>query len=146
MEKIKKFLFAFACITTFVVFASAVYITIFWKDAMLGVEILWQLLSVSFICCLGSFIYPSEELPKNQFLVRIIIQYIYINLVVMGSGLFFEWFYLDQMGMVMGMFLMIAIIFIIMTLLLTVKDQKEATKLNKKLEEYHERKKKDIDK
>lgn len=139
MERLKGFLLTFVCITTAVVFATAVYITVFWKEAVLGVEILWQILIVSFTCCFGVFIHPKKELSKRKFLIHAIIQYLYTNIIVLGSGIYFEWFYIDQFPMVAGMFIMIAIIFVGITLFLSHRDKQLATGLNEKLEEYHKK-------
>ena len=43
MKKLKDLFFVFVCVTTCVVFVTAVYITIFWPQVSLGVEILWQI-------------------------------------------------------------------------------------------------------
>ena len=42
MERLKDMFFVFVCVTTCVLFVTAMYITVFWQQAVLGVEILLE--------------------------------------------------------------------------------------------------------
>lgn len=46
MKKIKDVSFVFVCVTTCVVFATAIYTTVFWNGDSLSGNILWQILLV----------------------------------------------------------------------------------------------------
>ena len=72
MERLKDMFFVFVCVTTCVLFVTAMYITVFWQQAVLGVEILWQILVVSFQCSVGTFVYPRREVGKNAKLSKYI--------------------------------------------------------------------------
>ena len=129
----KTVLFCFACITTCVVFVTAVYITIFWKQAMLGVEILWQILFVSFLCSLGILIHPEREVSMKTTILITVLHYIEVNVVVMGCGLWFEWFYPDNLPMVFGMLFIIALVFVLVSFVMWARDRSVAAHINERL-------------
>ena len=136
MEKIKEILFTFACVTTLVLIGSATYITIFWRDASLDANILWQLIFTDVLCSIGNVIYPKEFKSKKQYYTLIGIHYIYINAVVLGAGFFFEWFSKDNLFMILSMIFMIAVIFLTVFLLLQYYYKKKAEVMNERLQEY----------
>ncbi len=138
--KIKEILFTFACVTTLVTFATAIYITIFWNDPSLSVNILWEILGSSALCSLGNLIYIQGDLNKKQELLRIILHYIYINVVVLGCGIAFQWFYLEQIPMVVGMLVNIAVIFTIVMMVLKYRHKRLADRFNQRLAEYNRNK------
>ena len=57
--------YVFVCVTTCVLFVTAVYVTIFFQKAVFGVEILWQILWVSFLCSIANIFYPQREVSKK---------------------------------------------------------------------------------
>lgn len=140
MEKIKEILFTFACVTTLVLIGSATYITIFWKDASLDVNILWQLIFTDVLCSIGNIIYPKESKSKKQLYILVGIHYVYINAVVLGAGFFFEWYSKDNLFMILSMVFMIAVIFLTVMLLLQFYYRKKAEIMNERLQEYIQKK------
>ena len=138
MEKVKSFLFTFVCVTTCVIFATAVYIGIFWGNIEVSSVILWQILGTSFVSSLGVLIYPKRELSKNALRFRSIIHYIYTNVVVLTAGFLFGWFLIDQWLMVVGMLFVIAIVFLGISIIMTTRDKHFAKQLNDKLKELND--------
>lgn len=141
--KIKEILNTFAYVTTGVVFATAIFISIFWKKTELSVSILWEILSVSLLCSLGNLFYYSknmeymEALTKQQLAFRTILHYLYINVVVIGSGFIFEWYYWYRADMMGAMIVIILIIFVSIWFINLHRDKKLAMQLNEKLKEYY---------
>lgn len=138
-NKIKNLFFCFACVTTFVVFVTAVYIGIFFPGTTLGVEILWQILFVSFLCSLGVLIYPEREVSAGTAILLTVLHYIEVNIVVMGCGLWFGWFYADNLPMVLGMLFIIALVFAVVSAILWSRDKRIAARINERLMEYREK-------
>lgn len=139
MGKIKEILTTFALVTTMVVIATAIYIGTFYSaNEMVSVNILWQIIIVSFLSALGNLFYPNGESTKGQMIIGVIIQYIYINVVVLGCGFYFRWFSITRFSMVFGMLILIAVIFTIVTCIETKRDKKLADSLNIILEQYQE--------
>lgn len=134
-------------ITTSVVFVSAVYITVFWGvDGEFSVRLLWQILGSSAVCALCScLVFSSQvsgkELSKRGMQIRMVLLYIYINVIILSCGFLFEWFYLSDWKMILGMELCIAFTFCAVTVLSYFADYKAAEKMNQRLQE---RKQQDI--
>ena len=59
----------------------------------MGTEILWQILGVSFLCSISTFIYPDREMSKKASTILMVVHYLIINAIVLGCGLKFVWFY-----------------------------------------------------
>lgn len=139
MKKLKEVLFTFVCVTTCITFVTALYTSIF-IQGYLNPIILWQILLVSFFCSLGSFLYPKKLKSKRQTNFLLLVHYVYINLIVLGFGLLFEWFYLDNLAMVVMMLISIAIVFLLMVSVLQKYNQKQAVLLNEQLQLYIKKK------
>lgn len=138
LHKIKSLLFCFACVTTLVVFVTAVYINVFFPNTTLGVEILWQILCVSFLCSLGVLIYPEREVRAGFAVFLTALHYLEVNIVVLGCGLRFGWFYPDNLPMVLGMLLVIALVFVSVSTILWSKNRQIAARMNERLKKYQE--------
>lgn len=136
MKKIKDVCFVFVCVTTCVVFATAIYTTVFWNGADLNSNILWEILLVSFLCSLGGFMYPERAVSKNVLRLLILLHYLEVNAVVLGFGILFEWFYADNLGMVLGMVALIAGIFLLVSFISWKRGEKLAKRMNERLKEY----------
>ena len=136
MKKIKDIFYTFVCVTTCVVFATALYTSIFWPGVALDSSILWKILMVSFLCSLGILVYPEREVGKHLMLCIILLHYVWVNIVVLGCGLWFEWFLSDNLWQVLGMVLLIAVIFAIVSLVCWKRGKQMAALMNTKLKEY----------
>lgn len=136
MSKLKELIFTFSCVATCTLIASASYISFFWKDVILDVSILWQIIIVSLLCCLGNLLYPKEAKSKRQFYFILLVHYLYIVMVVMGCGFYFEWFHINDLSMVLGLLLQITCIFILIASILHVRSKKQAERMTERLQEY----------
>lgn len=143
MEKfigyIKIVLSFYTKITTAVFFCAMIYIMIFWGiDHEIGITWVGHILFVSAVCALGIFIHPLDGetvYSKRVFFFRQLLYYLYVNVVVMTCGFFFEWYYVENWKMLLGMEAVILAVFILVTLAAYLIDYKEAQKMNKKLQE-----------
>jgi len=138
VKKLKTLLFTFACVTTCVVFVTAVYTAVFWPRASFGSGILWQILFVSLLCSLGIYIYPEREVSKRAALLLHFGHYLVVNVVVLGCGIWFEWFYADNFWMVSGMVAAIALVFFLVSAVLWKRDRQMAVLMNERLKEYQQ--------
>lgn len=141
IKRIKATLYAFVCVTTCIVFASALFTTIFWQGSAIGTEMLWQILIISALCSLGTMIYPDYEVTKGKEVFLTLIHYIIVNVVVMGGGLMFGWFDADNLLMVLLMLLLIAVIYFLVSAVMWKRAADMAVLMNEKLAEYQSRKK-----
>ena len=109
MKKLKKrtrtMLKLFSSIEVGVSLAAAVYITIFWGwEADIKVSLLWQILTVSFLCSFTGLLFPAadeKDLSKKGMLLRTILCFAFVNGIVLVSGFLFEWFQADSPLMVL---------------------------------------------
>lgn len=138
MKKIKDLMYTFVCVTTCAVFAASVFITVFNPSVMLSVKILWQILFVSFFCSIGVFIYPEREVSKKTMLWLIILHYAEVNAVVLGSGILFEWFHMGNLPQVIGMLIMIAVIFAVVSIVSFSRAKLLADRMNEQLRKMQE--------
>jgi Co/Zn/Cd efflux system component len=145
MLKTKTILNTFAYVTTGVVIGTSIYIKVFWNNPQLSVDIFLQILFVSFLCCTGNLFYyyndmkQKEGLSRKQFLIRIILHYFYINIIVIGAGLIFEWFYWYRIDMMIAILVMILVIYTCIWFINFQRDKKLAMQLNEKLKEYYKK-------
>ncbi len=136
IERIKVVLTTFCYVTTCVVCGTVIFINIFFENPDIGPEILWQILFVSFLCSVGTCIYPDREMSGRELAVRIGIHYLIVNVVVLGCGRRYQWFHAGNPAMVIGMLLTIAAIFGIVSCVMWHQTKQETKKLNEKLQEY----------
>ena len=141
MERLKEGVVLFASITTGIVFSAAVFCSIFWNDADMGPEILWQILLVALICSLGKAILPARELSKKEMAFYALLYYLYVVITVFACGLGFGWFDPARVVMLVVMFCLITIIYAAVWIIMLARDKKTAEILNEKLEKYQRQKK-----
>lgn len=141
INRIKATLYTFVCVTTCIVFAAALFTTVFWKEASIGNEMLWQILIVSALCSLGTMIYPDYEVTKRRAVFLTVLHYIIVNVVVLGGGILFGWFDADNLLMVLVMLLLIAVIYFLVAMIMWKRAADVAIIMNEKLAEYQSRKK-----
>ncbi len=142
MEKIADILHAyismFTKITTWTLLATAIFITAFLgTDTVLGVELLWQILGLAFLCSVGciTFFKDSETATKKGILCRFILSYLFVSAVFIGGGFLCGWFSFSDWKMVFGMFLLVTAGYAIVTSLIFYSAKKEAMRMNEKLKE-----------
>lgn len=135
MARVKVLFDVFTKVTTCVVFAVAIYCRIFFPGLNFQEEMLWQILLVSLLTSAGTLMY-NDDIEKNSMKVRCIIHYLMVNVIVVGCGIWFEWFHTDNLAQVIGMLVLIAIIFSIVSVVSWRKVEKEAELMNQRLAEY----------
>lgn len=138
MKRLKSLLFVFVCVTTCVVFVTAAYITVFWPKASLEVDILWEVLIISFLTSLGVYFYPGEKASSKTVAACYVLHYIYVNIVVLGCGSWFEWFYIDDLAMVLGMVFAIAAVFFLVSAAEWNRTKRMAALMNECLKGYQQ--------
>lgn len=134
--RIKEMFHTFPYVVTGVLFACALFITIFNREGIIPSNLLWQILAASFLCVLGDLFYPQREMTKRERAVRRLLHYLYINVVVLGCARVFQWF--DRENLTMNVFLFMTIIVVFLTVSYTIqrKNRKLSALLNERLERY----------
>lgn len=142
-ERVKKrmaeLFLTFCMVTTGSVFVCAVYNEVFWPHGtLLKADILWQLLALAFVCSLGNFIHPYREISRRREALNKGLHYLYINVVVLGSGYLFHWMDIENIFMLAGMVLGILIVFVVVSFVIWGLHKRESEHLNRKLREYQQ--------
>lgn len=139
-NKIKTVLYTFVFVTTCVLFATALFTTIFNAESgVVGTDTLWQILGVSGLCSAGSLIYPEHDVGKKTIVCLKIVHYIYVNVVVLGCGIRFDWFDRNSIPMVVAMVMLIAGIFLAVSAVMWKSAKNKAILMNERLVEYQNR-------
>ena len=130
----------YAMVVTGVVLAVAVFTTIIDPVKEIESANLWQVLLVSGLCTMTALIYPwGREMGKVEAIVKTLIQYVLINVIVLGSGAVFCWYNPSRFYSIAGMVLTIAIIFGTITASSWKRAALDAARMNEKLEEYQKK-------
>ncbi|PHV69303.1 hypothetical protein CS063_16445 [Sporanaerobium hydrogeniformans] len=136
-ELFRVILYSFFMITTGSIFAAALFITFLIPEARFGVEILWQIISISLLSSLLSIVFYSQrELSKRESIVRQGIHYILINMILISSGYYFEWFKFSEVRKLIIFIALVLVVYMSVRIGIFVSEQKEANKLNEKIKEY----------
>lgn len=138
-EKIKEMLYTFSYVTTGVLFSTALFITIFTKDVTLSVSLLWQILITSCVCVFGNLFYPKRKITTKQICIRILLHYLYTNIVVFGCAVLFDWFDVRNVKKSGFMFLCISVVFIVVSGIIYQNAKRMSEALNNRLKEYQDK-------
>lgn len=138
VEDLKNILRYFTIITVAIMVVSASYISVFYGvSARVEVTLLWQILLVAFLCAFSCLFFKTKkgQLKSGAFVLRWFICYIYVNVVVMISGVCFEWFDPGSLPMLIGMVVAILIAFAFIAVIVFLIDLKTTDEINRKLRE-----------
>lgn len=136
-NRIKEIMRTYAYVVLGVVIASATFISIYYPGTSLSVMLLWQILASSFVCVLGNLLWwTSKQLSRSETAIRIILHYLYINVIVFGSALLFDWIDSDNLIMIISLFLMILIIFVFVFVAIRHHDKRISEMMNRSLKKY----------
>lgn len=137
MKKLKMIMNMFAAITTCVLFATALFTTVFFPLPEVSPSLLWQILVTSFLCAVSTLVHQGEQKPTG---LIIFLHYLLINAIVLGSGYFFEWYDVKKMSSVIAMVVLIAVMYVVVAFIFWKKGVKDAEQMNRKLKEYQNHK------
>lgn len=138
MARIKVFLDVFTKVTTCILLGAATYCSFFFYDGMFSRHLLWELLLVSFLTSLGVLFY-TDDLNKKSMRLVCILHYLFNNVVVVGCGLWFGWIDTKNPLQIIGMVVLVAVIFSVVSVLSWKKAASEAEQMNERLVKYQEK-------
>lgn len=136
MNKVKRLLHTYVCVMSCVVLAAAIFITVFMPDEELRVGLLWQMMLVSFLCSIGSLIFPEKAVSRKRRMLLIFLHYTEVNVVVLGLGFYFGWFSVKYLPHVLGMLATINVIYLIVSVVEWKRGKEIARQMNRRLAEY----------
>jgi len=128
----------FTKVTTCILLGAAAYCSFFFYDGMFSRHLLWELLLVSFLTSLGVLFY-TDDLNKKSMRLVCILHYLFNNVVVVGCGLWFGWIDAKNPLQIVGMVVLVAVIFSVVSVLSWKRAASEAEQMNEKLARYQEK-------
>lgn len=135
-RKIKFLIDIFSMTTSCIVIAVAFFTTVLNPIERIETAILWQIPGVSAVITFVSLIYPWDRpMGKLEIVVRTAVHYGLINLIVLGTGILFDWYDPKRPGSVIAMVISIALIFALVSGISWRRSAKDAKKMNERLQE-----------
>ncbi|HEX3023403.1 MAG TPA: DUF3021 family protein [Lachnospiraceae bacterium] len=140
MNYIKRMIQVYIRVLAGSTISSAIFIHIFYSDVNFkGAILLWQLILSAFLCSFSAFImYTKKEPSKREKLVRVVIVYIYIISVMLGSGLLYKWVEIDNYLEILTLAVFVTVVFVCIMMSMYLKEKNLANALNKRLQVYQE--------
>ncbi len=138
MDKLKRVFFTFSTVNTCVIAGVSIYLYIFNRDVQLNMSIFLQIMLVSFTTSLGIFLYPNRQICKKELIFRVLLHYVYVNLIVLGCGLWFEWYDVNNIFAIIGILTLTFLVFLTVSLISWKKAEQFAELVNQKLKEYQD--------
>lgn len=137
MNFIKDLIHTFIYILAGITICTAIFITIFLPNAQLTYHLFWQIIGMSAVCAIGNLIYYSKKEPSKSFMIfRIIIHYLYINVVVLSGSILLDWVQPERIWQIIAMLLLIATLYFIIMLFAFRQEAETAENLNNRLRKY----------
>lgn len=145
MRKLRFIFQVFSTVTSCVVVAVAIFTTLLYPTDSMSPMVLWQIPAVSMLCTLGCLIYPWDVVMTGKERgIKIFLHYLYTNVVVLVSGILFEWYNIKKIRSVISMVIVIAVIFAVVSGITWKRASIEAKNMNERLQEYQRQKDRDI--
>ncbi len=138
MARWKGFFEIWTKVTTGVLLAAAIYCSFFYSDGMFSRHLLWELLLVSFLTSLGTLFY-TDTLDKKSMKIACVLHYLLNNVIVVGCGIWFGWIDVENWLQIIGMVVLVALVFVVVSILSWKKAEKEADLMNERLVQYQEK-------
>ena len=127
----------FSMITSCMVIAVALFVTVLNPTERIEAVILWQIPAVAALISLTTLIYPWDKpLKKAETTMRKVFHYIMVNVIVLGAGFVFEWYDPKSIGSVTAMLVTIAVIFAVVSGISWGRSARDAKRMNERLQEY----------
>jgi hypothetical protein len=136
MHKFRSLFDLWMKISVLVFFFSGIYIAVFFgTDTRIPLSYIFSVFATSALCALGTLILPDAKLhlSRKENNLRILLHFLYLNLVIFGCGYFLGWYDIHNIAMVLTMELIIIAVYISVLLLNYQNDARTADELNQKL-------------
>ena len=139
-ELIQKLVQTFCFVITGSLFATTLFITFLSPKISFGVEVLWQIIILSFFSSnLSIIFYSSKELSKKQLLRRKILHFFLLNIVLLGCAYYFHWFMISEIGKSIIFVILSFIVYVFVSISCFSSEKKQAATLNEKIKQYQKK-------
>lgn len=144
MKAMKKVIQTFYYVLSGSIISTAVFITIFLPGLKFSIGVVWQVIAMSAITSCGTLLFSSkEEIGKKQMRVRMVIHYIYINVVVLGTAILCGWIDVTRIMQIVAMVLLTAGVYFGVNTAMYNNERRTAENINKRLRKIYSEEEKD---
>lgn len=139
-DTLKAMLVEFFIILSGTTICAAIFCTVFYRDVVLGIDFLWQLIILAFLTTLPQFLFFSKkEISKKQMRIR---QSIHVVLVV-GLLVFlahiWDWVEFTSVIEPLAFVMLVLLSYTAIATYMYRRDKKLAARLNEKLREFKDK-------
>lgn len=137
LKRLKEMLLEFLLITAGITMCTTVFCTVFYQHFYFGIELLWQVVALSFFCTLPGLVYVSKrELTKKQMLTRQIIHVCVLLALLLFFAYYWEWLTPQSIVQPIIFVFMFAFVYTIVCYFAYKHDKKVAKMLNERLPKF----------
>ncbi len=134
MESVRRIIQTFFYVLSGSIISTAIFMTIFLRDLYFNVEVIWQVIVMAAITSLGTLIYRSKrEMSKKQMRLRVILHYTYINVVVLGFAIMWQWVNINRLSQIIILVLLVAGVYFSVTTAMFSNEKRIAESINQRL-------------
>ncbi|MDF2907217.1 MAG: hypothetical protein K0R34_2538 [Herbinix sp.] len=134
MESVKKVIQTFFYVLSGSIISTAIFMTVFLRDLYFNVEIIWQVIIMAAITSLGTLFHLSKrEISKKRMRLRLIVSYMYINIVVLGCAILWQWVNIHRISQIIAMILLNAGVYFSVTTAMYSHEKQIADSINQRL-------------
>lgn len=138
IDLLKKMVLTFFLTVVGIILSTTIFLTIFYPEVHLYLELIWQIIAMSFICTLGNFIFSSKyELSKHQMLIRKSVHFLYINVIVIGGAFLFSWVTPGILTQFFALLVMLELVYAIVMIINILIGKREAEAMNLRLSQLN---------
>lgn len=129
---------SYCLIVTGSLLCAGIVCSLFWKDAVLGVEIIWQILLSSAAASGLFFVYYSKkELSKKALMIRDIIHFILLLCLLLFCAYHFAWIHTHSLIQPFFFVGLVTAIYSVIRFVLFKREQRDARNLSRALHRFN---------
>lgn len=133
---------SYCLIVTGSLFCTGIFCALFWKDAALNVNIIWQVLGSSAAVSLLFFLYYSKkELSARSLLIRDILFFFCLLAILLGCAYLFEWVIFENIIQPLCFAALVALTYASIKFFIYQMEKREAAAISSALQDYNRQKK-----
>ncbi len=130
----------FTWISTMIFIFSGIFIALFWgSHTQLGLSYVFGVLVMSAVFSLvGTPVMNMEKAGKKKMALFQALYFLFVNMGVVATGFFLNWFTTENKAMVAGFEVTIIFVYGMLTVIMNVNDRKTANRMNERLKNLRE--------
>jgi hypothetical protein len=139
-DTIKTMLVEFFIILSGTTICSAIFCTVFYRDVVLGVSFLWELIALSFLTTLPQLLFCSKkEVSKKQMRIRQSVHVVLVVALLVFLGHLWDWVEFTSVVEPLAFIALVLLSYTAIAAYMYHRDKKLAARLNEKLKLFKDK-------